>query len=99
MTSILVDRGEPMDCGQGCLPPHTPMPVRGLEGDERAAFVNHTYSHRAGDRWLCPHGVAYKAYDPSTAHQTCMFRSWRKLGPIASWFARRAARNIKEDTE
>lgn len=90
---LLVDRTDPLDCGQGCYPPHRPFMVRAsLDSDELIPTRHNQTTHRVGDRWICQHGTAYVAFDPSGYGHYCAYRKWRKLGPFGSWLARRQAR-------
>ncbi len=98
-TELRRPRIDPLDCGQGCYPPHTPMYLGSnpnSPGSGEYCRANQTWDHRPGDRWVCEHGAAYEAYDPSNHYIATTYRSWRRLGWTRSWFARRAANKHKE---
>ena len=45
-----------------------------------------------GTLWVCPHGAAWRAFNPSTATQYCLYQEWVELHGLAAWQARRKAR-------
>lgn len=97
MTAVRRPRSDPLDCGHGCYPPHTPRHLRDHRGGQVPVRTNETWEYLPGDRWVCPHGAAYEAYDPSTRRLACTFRKWRRLRGIEAWLARRAARHNDPD--
>ncbi len=80
MTDLLKSRVDPLECSEGCYPPIKPMLGRDADNNRIEMRANQTWDYLDGDRWVCDHGTAYEAYDPSNDHWCYTFRKWRKLG-------------------